>query len=600
MDLLETIKNRSNIVDVVQERLNIVRKGKVIKALCPFHDDKTPSLIVSESKQIFKCFSCGMGGDIVTFLMEYDKINFKEALKQLATRYGINLPRTFNLKNTEHIDPYLREKTINQMATDVYHRYLLKGKGAAPAREYLIKRNINKKALTMFKIGYAARKKDFLTKIILEKKSFEKVLKTNLIKKDYGEVVRDFFNHRIIFPIINEKNETLGFGGRSLDDEQVPKYINSAEGPWFKKREILYGFRESYQMMLKKQTVYVVEGYFDVLAFYSLGLPTVAPMGTSLTKEQLLKLKRYVNKIHLVMDNDRAGIEANLKAIAILMELEINAYVITLKPKQDPFDLATNLEEAEVHRYLNDYQKPIYEYLLEYYTPPKGASPIEKKQNFVKVVSYYRLIKDEYLKKNFDDMIKEHFQISAEEYNLKTSTHQKHLAPKRNTSHLMSTKERELVAFLCFHPSYIKSTSSIFSTEDFLDDFAKHIYKKLLYNNSASFKKIENILKLFSKPQEKAIVDFIIGETIKNDHNQKAKSSVAIIEEEFKDRVSLLKLEHLKRKKNIVNESILKSIKLNEREKIIQLDEEKLTLIKEQNKLKNFVNSFSNSNKKNN
>ncbi len=591
MNLLETIKERANIVDVIQERLSLNRKGKTIKALCPFHDDKSPSLVISENKQIFKCFSCGMGGDVVKFLMEYDKISFKEALKKLAAHYHISLPKTFNLKNTQYIDPHLKEKTILQTAANAYHRYLLKGKEASSARQYLTKRKITRESLATFKIGYAPIKRDFLTKIIFKKQDEEKLLQTNLIKNDYRENFRDFFNHRIVFPIINEKNETLGFGGRALGDAQEPKYINSSEMPWFKKREILYGFRESYQIMLKKRMLYLVEGYFDVLAFHALNLPAAAPMGTSLTKEQLLKLKRYIDKLYLTMDCDEAGTKANLKAIYILMELEIDAYVITLPKGQDPFDLATNLQEDEVYRYLERHQKPIHEYLLEHYQPAEGTSLIEKKKNFQEIMGYYHVVKDKYLKQNLNDLIKKRFQISAEEYQagqkIKPRSQQK-LIKKPAAVPSIITKERELIIFLCSYPSYIKATNSIFDLEDFSDGLAKHIYKKLLYNRSSNLEKIENILQLFPKPEEKPVVDFIIGKTIKFEKDDSKLNPMAI-EEDFKDRISLLKLAQLNREKTSINELILKSIKLNHLKKVAQLEERKMTLIKEQEKLKNFV-----------
>ncbi len=595
MNYLEIIKDKANIVDIISEKINVIKKGRNIKALCPFHDDKNPSLVISESKQLFKCFSCGMGGDVVKFLMEFEKISFKEALKILAERYNVALPSSFNLKDTTYIDLYLLEKTINQITANTYHDYLYKGAEASLGRKYLIKRKINQEALTTFKIGYAPNKKDFLLNILKKKYSPEKIIKTTLVKKNYYNEYIDFFFTRVIFPIVNEKNEVLGFGGRALKEKQEPKYLNSLEAPWFKKREILYGFRESYQNILKKRAVYLVEGYFDVIAFYQIGLPAVAPLGTSFTKEQVTKIKRYVDKVFLVFDSDPAGVTASLKAIRLLMENEVDGYIITLPAGQDPFDVVSEWAEEKVFDFFAKNQKPIQTYLLDYYNPHKQASPVLKKEYLQEILQYYQVIRDKYLKQNFAEEIEKLFRIAPEKYYQQNQQVRKPVSTPAKKNPSLTTKERELIIFLCNHPSYLNSAKAVLKSTDFEDSFSGYIYKKLILHNNPDFIKIENILKLFAKPDEKVIVDFIISKVVKTSStssNQEVPQAENV-KEEFENRISFLKLENLKNKIEKINIIIKESIKENNDEKREKLQEEKEVLTKEKENLENFLRSSS-------
>ncbi len=656
MNLLETIKSRVNIVDEIEDRIEIIRRGRSISALCPFHDDKNPSLTISESKQLFKCFSCGMGGDVVKFVMEYEKIPFKTTLKKLAVKYGIPLPSNFNLREAIMHDAHISEKTMHEQAMDLYQRYLLQALKAREGRDYLKKRKISRELIERFKIGFACSsfRKNFLFQYLLKKNSAEKILSTNLVKKNnYGEE-QDFFYKRIMFPIRNEKSEVLGFGGRAIQDEQMPKYINSPESGWFKKGELLYGLYESYQLMIKKKIVYIVEGYFDVMALYNIELPAVSPLGTSLTLEQTRKLKRYADKIYLVMDSDEAGVKATLRAIAHVLQLELDAYVISLPSGQDPFDFVQGKKKNEVINFFEEREKHVYDYVIAQFDPSKTNSDNEKKKYFLEVLNFFSLVKDDFLRENFSEKIKEKFKIAPLDYLKRNYLRKKPLTKfkkpeysqgfsqsfregrkgregressgvrKPENTMALSLKERELVIFLCQHPAYINKARSTLSKNNFVDQMARYIFQKLVENFSPQIKKIQDVFALFVDPQEKVVVDFITSKLLeqhpeRSDANtpntsntsntpnasNKPKPSLGLgpnyIEELFQNKIAVIKINHIKLRKQKITELIKESSEVGsevrskgEREgeadkEIYDLMEEKQTIIQEEENLKKFL-----------
>ena len=317
-DKILEIKNAADIVELVSEVVHLKKAGKNFIGLCPFHTEKTPSFTVSPEKQIFYCFGCGAGGNIFSFLMKNDGLAFPEAARSLARRYGIDIPRrSLTPEQKKRMGERESLLKINQQAMDFFSRVLHRDTSGQPAMAYLNKRGLSSEIIDRFNIGYAPRGWDHLLNFFSKKGvSLGRVEKSGLIlpKKD-GRGYYDRFRDRIIFPIIDVNHAVIGFGGRVMDDA-LPKYLNSPETAVYNKSRSLYGLHLSKDICRKAQTVYIVEGYLDLLTLHQYGIENaVATLGTALTAEHVRMLSRYVSRMILVYDSDEAGIRSALRCI---------------------------------------------------------------------------------------------------------------------------------------------------------------------------------------------------------------------------------------------------------------------------------------------
>ena len=341
-DKISEIKNTANIVEVVSEVVILKKTGKNYIGLCPFHSEKTPSFTVSQEKQIFYCFGCAAGGNVFSFLMKHDGISFPDAAKILATRYGIDIPvRTMSPDQKRRMSQRENLLAVNRQAMGFFRKQLLDAVSGKRAMGYLKKRGINKEIFDNFNIGYALQGWDNLLSFFKKKNiSLALVEKAGLIvprKEKSGYY--DRFRDRLIFPIFDLNMQAIGFGGRVMDDS-MPKYLNSPETPVYNKSRSLYGLNLAKMKCRENGRVYIVEGYFDLLALHQHGFQnSVATLGTSLTPEHVQILKGFVGKdgkIILVFDSDDAGIKAVLRSIGIFMRMEVDARIIVLPEGYDP------------------------------------------------------------------------------------------------------------------------------------------------------------------------------------------------------------------------------------------------------------------------
>ena len=329
--LLEEIKTRIDIVDFISEYVQLKKSGQNFKALCPFHSEKTPSFMVNPSKQIFHCFGCGVGGDVVSFLMKHENIPFNEALRNVAKKAGIDL-REFKF-DKEHTEKRERILQINREAMNFFIKNL---KGSEKAKTYLRKRGIEEDSLKGFSIGYATAERDGLIKHLKKMGYSDSVIKEAGLAVSYEKDSRDIFRERIIFPIFNNQGDIVAFGGRVLDDS-LPKYLNSPETGVFKKSETLFGLNLAKEEIRRKEYSLIVEGYLDTIVCHQYGFKnTVAPLGTALTSKQLQRLKPLTGRIVLVFDNDDAGVAAAKRSLTILFENNFRAKVLLLPEGEDP------------------------------------------------------------------------------------------------------------------------------------------------------------------------------------------------------------------------------------------------------------------------
>jgi len=339
-DKILEIKNSSDILEIISEFVILKQAGKNHIGLCPFHTEKTPSFTVNPEKQIYKCFGCGEGGNVFTFLMKKNGVTFPEVLRSLGKRYGIDLPspemtpgQKRKYQEKEH---YLN---INQLALAFFRQQLFDKTHGPRGMGYLEKRGFTRATIDHFEIGYVPDGWDNLVNFFFKKKvPHIHAGKAGLIISKENNRFYDRFRDRIIFPIHNMNRQVIAFGGRLISDSKSqPKYLNSPETPLYHKKTSLYGIDKARAKCRETQTVFIVEGYFDLLALYQHGIEnTVATLGTSLTEQHVKILKGIATTIYLVYDSDQAGIKAAERGLSIFHNEGIDAKVIVLPSGQDP------------------------------------------------------------------------------------------------------------------------------------------------------------------------------------------------------------------------------------------------------------------------
>ena len=314
------IRNAADIVDIISETVLLKKTGKNFIGLCPFHTEKTPSFTVSPDKQIFHCFGCGSGGNVFSYLMRQEGLSFPEAARQLARRYSISLPQKGNRgEDQRRASEKERLYAANKQALEYFQHMLLEHPAGKSARQYLTTRGIQRKTAEAFQLGYVPDGWDHLIRHFRRhRRPLEPLERSGLIvKSKRGKGFYDRFRNRLMFPIIDPQMRVLGFGGRVLDDA-LPKYMNSPETPVYNKRRVLYGLHRTKDKCRTSGSVFIVEGYLDLIALYQNGVEnTVATLGTALTSEHVRLLTRYAERMMLVYDSDEAGLRSAQRCIDI-------------------------------------------------------------------------------------------------------------------------------------------------------------------------------------------------------------------------------------------------------------------------------------------
>ncbi len=321
---IEEIKRQTDIVDVIGRYVQLKKMGRNFRGLCPFHAEKNPSFYVNPDKGIYYCFGCKKGGNAINFLMDYEKLDFPDAIKQLAKNLGIEIDTTKGLRYKEIYE-------VNEQACQFYTTCLEREVGRR-GKEYLSRRRMNLDRLRNFRLGYAPASGGLVHH--MRQKGFppSRLQQAGLISSG-----RELFRDRLIFPIFNLSGRVIGFGGRGIDDNIQPKYLNSPETPIFRKGEGLYGLCQSKEQIRAKSEVLLVEGYFDLLSVYQHGFDNIcAPLGTSLTEQQSTLLSRYARKATILFDGDVSGIKAALRAIGLLIDAGVDVFVCVLPDNADP------------------------------------------------------------------------------------------------------------------------------------------------------------------------------------------------------------------------------------------------------------------------
>ena len=358
-EILEEVRSRNDIVDVIGQYVHLQKKGANYFGLCPFHNEKSGSFSVSSHKQMYYCFGCGAGGNVISFLMKYDNLTFQEAVKQLADRAGIKLPE----EDDSPAAKAMRDKRqilldINKEAAKYYY-YQLRGRTGEKGLEYFRKRELTDETLQHFGLGYANVTSDDLVKHLrgLGYKDSQ-IIEAGLASHDDKFGTHDKFWNRVMFPIQDASNKVIGFGGRVMGDGK-PKYLNSPETMIFDKSRNLFGL--NYAKNSRAGYMIICEGYMDVIAMHQAGFNmAVASLGTAFTTGQAMLLKRYTDEVILSYDSDEAGTKAALRGIGILKEVGIKGKVLNLQPHKDPDEFIKNEGREAFEERIKNAENPFF------------------------------------------------------------------------------------------------------------------------------------------------------------------------------------------------------------------------------------------------
>jgi len=375
-EIIDQILDRLDIVEAISDYIPLKKAGRNFKANCPFHNEKTPSFVVSPDKQIYHCFGCSAGGNVIGFVMKYESMDFPEAIKMLAAKAGVELPEFRSEDSKEGPSLSARLYEVNKVAASFYQN-LLRGEKGKKALEYLKKRDIEGDTLSEFRIGYAIEEWESFRKYGVGKKiSADLLRKSGLtIPSEKGKNDYDRFRNRIIFPIFNERGHIAAFGGRVMDDS-LPKYINSPETAIYSKSNVLYGLNFSRKGIREKGHAIIVEGYMDVIIPFRYGITNiVATSGTALTPRQVSLLKKYTTTAVMVFDADQAGEAASLRGLDVLLGNGMKVRIATLSPGEDP-DSFVRKNGREKFENIISAAKDLFDYKLDLLIAKLGARDI--------------------------------------------------------------------------------------------------------------------------------------------------------------------------------------------------------------------------------
>lgn len=384
---IDRIYAAANIVDIIGDYVTLKKKGVNYQACCPFHNEKTPSFVVSPSKGVYKCFGCGKGGNAVTFVMEHESVSFPEALKMVAKRYGIEV------EEREQTEEDIRRNNdresmfaLNGWAAEYFSRYMLEStEGRSIGLSYFAqKRGFTDATIRKFGLGFCSAKGDDLSKAALAagyKEEF--LLSTGLtLKRESDGRLYDRFRDRVMFPVHNISGRVVAFGGRTLrTDKSVAKYQNSPESEIYSKTRELYGLYFAKKAIQQQEYAIMVEGYTDVISMHQAGVENVvASSGTSLTQDQIRLLNRFTRNITIIYDGDSAGVKATLRGVDMILKEGMNVRIVSLPPEHDPDSFARAHTADEVREYIHDREEDFLSFKAKMLLRDAGADPIKRSE----------------------------------------------------------------------------------------------------------------------------------------------------------------------------------------------------------------------------
>ena len=535
---IEEVRARNDIVDVIGSYVRLKRSGSGYVGLCPFHNEKSPSFSVSASRQMYKCFGCGVGGNVLTFVMEYENYTFPEAMEHLAERAGIQLPKqemTARQKQQESLRLTLLE--INKKAARYYFANLKSPRGKI-GYEYLRGRGLTDETILHFGLGYAGQGGGELYHYLKKEGYDDNVLKeSGLFKMDERGVYDKFWN-RVMFPIMDVNNRVIGFGGRVMGDAK-PKYLNSPETKIFDKSRNLFGL--NYAKQGKRSNMILCEGYMDVIALHQAGFTNaVASLGTAFTEQQANLIRRYTDEVLLTYDSDGAGVKAAMRAIPMLRRAGINGKIVHMEPYKDPDEFIKNLGSQEFEKRMEEAQNSFF-FEIEVLKRDYPMNDPEKRTKFVHEMAKKLLIfEDKIQRDNYLEALAAQYAIRSEDLRslvvhygnqmpvgyqeiMEERDAERKNAKKKDAADGISYSYRLLLTWLIESPEIYTQIKQWIEPKDFYDENYQKV-AALLYEQLEEGELVPaRIINCFQEVEQQNLVASMFQTNFHGDMNQEEK-----------------------------------------------------------------------------
>lgn len=493
--LIQDIRSKADIVEVVQHYLPLIKKGKNYVAVCPFHDDHDPSMSISQDKQIFKCFVCGAGGNVFNFVKDYEKIQFNDAVLKVANYIGYTLDEKYIINQTK-IDPK-QQALFNVLNEYVkYTRYILNTEDAIDAKKYLMNRGLEENTIQKFEIGYNLNN-DQSTKFLLAKGfDLESCVKTNITRiNEFGS--KDVFNQRIVFPIHNPQGQVVAFTARTMNPNESSKYINSTETPLYIKGNLLYNYHRAIKNIKQTKEIIIVEGVMDVIALDRVNIENVvATLGTACTKEQITLIQNASNNVVLCYDSDSAGQTATLKLARLLLAHKLNVSIVQNNTGLDLDEIIEQKSKDALIKIMS--QRTSYlDFFFNYSLTRLDLENYNQKKEFAKIVlSELDKLKDKFDRELMLDKLSQSTQFSRDQLLLlqdKPTQVIQSTTIKPKKSDIKKWAEKEIIGQMLF------SAQAVFDFRQELGYFVNELYQKVALT----------IINYYRSHDELIIADFI-------------------------------------------------------------------------------------------
>ena len=540
-EVVEEVRMKNDIVDVISGYVKLQKKGSNYFGLCPFHNEKSPSFSVSPSKQMYYCFGCGAGGNVITFVMEYENYSFMEALQMLADRAGVALPKQeYSKEAKEAADLRTALLEINRMAANYYYFQLTNPQGEVGYR-YLRDRQLADDTIRHFGLGFANKTSDDLYRYLRAKGYDDKILKETGLVTIEERGAHDKFWSRVMFPIMDVNNRVIGFGGRVMGAGE-PKYLNSPETKLFDKSRNLYGL--NYARLSREKYILICEGYMDVIAMHQAGFTNaVASLGTAFTTQHAALLKRYTDKVVLTYDSDGAGTKAALRAIPILRDVGMSIRVLNMQPHKDPDEFIKNMG-AEAFRERIEQARNSFLFEIDVLKRNYEMDDPEQKTEFYNQVAKKLCEFPEALEReNYLEAVSREFFINYEDLKRLVNRMGARLGPvapreeeentagkkKKDREDGRNQSQRLLLTWLIENPFLFDKIEGIITPDDFIEDLYHQVAKMVFDGHAAGNLNPAEILNHFINDEEQyrvvaGLFNASLKESLDNEEQKKAFS----------------------------------------------------------------------------
>ena len=513
-EVIEEIRMKNDIVDVVSGYVKLQKKGSSYFGLCPFHNEKSPSFSVSPGKQIYYCFGCGAGGNVISFVMQYENYTFQEAVKFLAQKAGIQLPEAeYSEETRKKENKRARLLQVNKEAATYFFHQLRSENGRA-GWQYLKKRELSDETIRKFGLGFANMTSNDLVKFLKSKGYEDEVIRdAGLATFDEKFGFHDKFWNRVMFPIQDINHRVIGFGGRVMGDGK-PKYLNSPETPVFDKSRNLYGLNIA--RTARKNQIILCEGYMDVITMHQAGFSqAVASLGTAFTEGQASLLKRYTDEVILSYDSDGAGVTAALRAISILKDAGMTGRVLNLEPYKDPDEFIKNCGQEAFQKRLDEAENTFFFEIRMLQKDYNMQDPESKTKFYREIARKLCGFSEEVERENYIQAVAQRYQISVENlrrlmlsYAMQTGYAQPAERPKsgirkKNTAEEgVRRSQRLLLTWLTDMPSLYPKIKKFITPEDFTEELYRRVAEKLFDQLERKTMDPAGIIGMFEEEEE--------------------------------------------------------------------------------------------------